>query len=366
MSEPQQDPSSPAAAQLPSRRAGRTRVLNLIGVALPLAAIAWGIYWFSYSRFIEDTEDAYVKADNVTVSPKVGGYVEEVFVGDNQLVKKGDALVRLDRRQYQAVQDRATASIASLHADLDRIQALITQEEAQLAQTRAQQQVSRVAARHAEEELKRYAPLGSTGATTEEQLAQLKATRDQADAQLGAADASVKAAQGRLEESRAQLEGTRAQVKAAEADLRRSKLDLDDTVLRSTLDGRVGDRGVRVGQLVQPGTRMMTIVPVSDLYVVANFKETQLGRMRVGQPVRLRVDALPDLELRGHIESFAPGTGSEFALLPPENATGNFTKIVQRVPVRIRLEKTELPPTMVPGMSVRTEVDTRADGASHG
>ena len=174
----------------------------------------------------------------------------------------------------------------------------------------------------------------------------------------------------------AQVAQTQAQLKSAEAALRQSHLDVDDTIVRAGLDGRVGDSTVRVGQFAQPGTRLMTIVPIQAIYLVANFKETQIGRMRAGQPVTLHVDALPDLVVHGTVESFSPGTGAQFALLPSENATGNFTKIVQRVPVRIRVEAdARLRERLLPGLSVTTEVDTRASagaraadagGATHG
>jgi membrane fusion protein (multidrug efflux system) len=327
------------------RASRRTRTLFVLAAAATAAAVTWGGWWTVYGRFQENTEDAYIKADSMTVSPKVGGYVEAVYVQDNQWVKKGTPLVRLDNRQYQAAQDKADATIAASKADVDRAQADIEAQQAQLA-------AARVNAAHAADEWKRYAPLAVSGAATDEKLAELKNSRDQT-----AAD--VLAAQGRLASSQAQIIASRAQLKVAQADMRRSKLDLGDTVLYSAMDGKIGDRGVRVGQLVQPGTRLMTVVPMDRLYIVANFKETQIGRMRIGQPVRIRVDALSDSIIHGRVDSFSPGTGSEFALLPPENATGNFTKIVQRVPVRIRLEGVGRDTPLMPGLSVTVEVDTR-------
>ncbi|HEX7690603.1 MAG TPA: HlyD family secretion protein, partial [Burkholderiaceae bacterium] len=186
-------------------------------------------------------------------------------------------------------------------------------------------------------------------------------TQAQAEASLREDEAAVKSARGRLASSAAQAAQAEAQVKAGEASLRQSGLEVDDTVVRAAIDGRIGDSTVRVGQFVQPGTRLMTVVPVQQVYLVANFKETQIARMRAGQPVTVRVDALPGVDLHGVVESFSPGTGSQFALLPPENATGNFTKIVQRVPVRVRLEAPpEARERLVPGLSVTAEVDTRS------
>ncbi len=325
--------------------------------------------WWRVGRFIESTDDAYLKADSVTVAPKVVGYVTEVFVQPNQAVKRGDPLVRLDRRQYEAMLAQAQATIEARKADIQRAEADILQQKAQLAQARAQVQSASVALVHAQQEVDRFAPLVSTGATTEERLADLRNTRDQAKATLAANQAAEAAAVSKIKSTEAQVAQSRAQVQAADAARSQTHLDVDDTVVRAAIDGRVGDSTVRVGQLVQPGTRLMTLVPVQEVYLVANFKETQIGRMRAGQPVTLHVDALPDLPLQGEVESFSPGTGAQFALLPSENATGNFTKIVQRVPVRIRVQAdAAVRERLLPGLSVTTEVDTRngASGDQHG
>jgi len=359
-------PQQIATATSPRKFAGRTRVLIPLGLLLGVAALGFGGYWFVNGRFLVSTEDAYIQAESVAIAPKVGGYVDTVLVADNQMVKKGDVLVRLDHVQYLAALDKAHADIGNLHAGEDRIRAQIKQQEALLMQAEAQQKIAHLALQYATTESSRYRPLASSGASTDEHLAQLENTRDQAQVQLRVSDAAVKAASGRIEESKAELAAMNAQIEGAQAQGRRSQQDVDDTVLRSPIDGKVGDRGVRMGQLVQPGTRLMSIVPVTQLYVAANFKETQLGVMRVGQPATLTVDALPDVHLQGTIESFAPGTGSEFALLPPENATGNFTKIVQRIPVRIRFNTAEMPQSILPGMSVHVEVDTRTGAPSHG
>ena len=218
-----------------------------------------------------------------------------------------------------------------------------------------------MSAQHARDEVQRYAPLAATGAETSERLAELTSTRDQALATLAANTAAVDAAETQIAATTAQIAQARAQLAAAEASARQAHLDLQDTVVRSALAGKVGDRSVRVGQYVQPGTRMLSVVPVQSTYLTANFKETQVGRMRVGQPVILHVDALPGTDLHGVVDSFAPGTGAQFALLPPENATGNFTKIVQRIPVRIRIETgPETRSVLLPGLSVTADVDTRS------
>ena len=357
-------PGIPVADASDEKNSRRTRIVALIAVVV-LAAAAWGLRWWFVGRYIQSTDDAYLRADSVIVAPKISGYVTEVFVADNESVTAGQPLVRLDSRQYDAILEQATAAIAARKADIARGEAELKQQQATIAQARAQLEGAKVAQAHAEEQLKRYEPLVTTGAETEERLAELRNARSQAVATVAADAAALEAAERQPATTQAQIEQARAQLAAAEASKRESELDVQDAVVRSTLAGRVGDRTVRVGQFAQPGTRLMTIVPVQDVYLVANFKETQIGRMRVGQTAAISVDALPGQELRGTVESFSPGTGSQFALLPPENATGNFTKIVQRVPVRIHLEQTpELRKVLLPGLSVTVHVDTRTQGTS--
>ncbi|WP_082621945.1 HlyD family secretion protein [Bordetella sp. N] len=353
--------AAPAPAASRPRAPSRKRAILLAGAGLVvLAGAAWIGHWWVVGRYFESTDDAYLQADAVTVAPKISGYVAEVYVADNQTVKVGDPLLRLDDGTYRAMLDQSRATEAAREADLTRAQAELRQQQASLEQTQAQQRVARLNAQHAEDEVRRYRPLAASGAETSERLANLVNTRDQAQATLAANTAGVAAAQAQLAVTAAQIDQARAQLEAARASARQSNLDLQDTVVRASQPGRVGDRSVRVGQYVQPGTRAMTVVPTQNVYLVANFKETQIGRMRINQPVTLRVDALSGTELHGVVDSFAPGTGSQFALLPPENATGNFTKIVQRVPVRIRIDTG--PATrgvLLPGLSVTAEVDTR-------
>ena len=356
---PHEVPQDSAAS--PTRRSGKRLILVVLGIIALILAGIWLARWWTVGRFIESTDDAYLQADSVTVAPKVSGYVTDVYVGDNATVKAGDPLVRLDTRQYQVSLDQAQATIAARAADIQRAQADILQQHANIEQAKAQQQVARVSAQHARDEVQRYAPLAATGAETSERLSELTSTRDQAVATLAANTAAVDAAETQIAATTAQIAQARAQLEAAEASARQAHLDLQDTVVRSVLAGKVGDRSVRVGQYVQPGTRMLSVVPVQSTYLTANFKETQVGHMRVGQPVVLHVDALPGTDLHGVVDSFAPGTGAQFALLPPENATGNFTKIVQRIPVRIRIETgPETRSVLLPGLSVTADVDTRS------
>ncbi|MDR5805775.1 HlyD family secretion protein [Caballeronia sp. LZ001] len=344
-----------------TRKPSRKGVLIVVGIVAVVVGIAWGVRWWTVGRFIETTDDAYLKADSVTVAPKVSGYVTEVLVADNQTVAAGAPVARLDTRQYQAQLDQAKATLDARAADILRAEAEVKQQQANAEQAKAQAEVSRVSLRQAEADVRRYEPLAASGAETAERLANLVSTRDQARATLAANLAAARSASTQIGATEAQIVQAKAQMEAAQAQLDQSSLDVHDTTLYSPLAGRVGDRSVRVGQYVQPGTRLMTIVPVEALYLEANFKETQVGRMRVGQPATLHVDAIKRADLHGVVESFSPGTGAQFALLPPENATGNFTKIVQRVPVRIRVDTgPQTRKVLLPGLSVTVDVDTRS------
>ncbi|QET05804.1 MULTISPECIES: HlyD family secretion protein [Cupriavidus] len=374
-------PSVPAssvdtpAKAAPARASGRRRFLIVAGVVVLVAAAVYGVRWWTYGRFIESTDDAYLQADSMAVAPKVTGYVAEVYVRDNQQVTVGQPLVRLDNRQYQAAFDEAQATVNARQADVARAEADLAQQKARIAQAGAQVEGARADATYAASQVARYAPLVKSGAETEERSAELRNAQTRATTTLNANEASLKVEQTQVTTLQARLQQAHAQLEVAEASARQARLDLDDTVVRATQAGRVGDRGVRVGQLVQPGTRLLTVVPVQELYLTANFKETQVGRMRAGQTVTIHVDALPGEPLHGTVDSLSPGTGSQFALLPAQNATGNFTKIVQRVPVRIHVDvPNDARPVLVPGLSVVVDVDTRAHessttaatGAAHG
>ncbi len=361
------DASKDSAAK-PARRSKVRQFLLPVGVVVLIAAVIALAYWWVVGRFMQSTDDAYLQADSVTIAPKISGYVTDVYVGDNVAVKAGDPLVRLDNRQYQAALNQAQATVDARQADILRAQAGIQQQRAAIEQAKAQQLAAQISSRHADDEVRRYGPLATTGAESGDQLSVLVSNRDQARATLAADTAAVDQAQAKIADLTAQIAQARAQLEAAQASAQQSRLDLQDTVVRSTLAGRVGDRTVRVGQYAQPGTRMMTVVPVQSVYLTANFKETQIGQMRAGQHASVHVDALPDADLHGVVDSFAPGTGSQFALLPPENATGNFTKIVQRVPVRIRVDTDDQArKLLVPGLSVTVDVDTRSahDDSQH-
>ncbi|MXP26731.1 biotin/lipoyl-binding protein [Altererythrobacter indicus] len=330
-------------------------------VVLVIAGIAWFVHYQTVGKYMQSTDDAFVQADSVTISPKISGYVEEVLVKDNQFVKKGDPLVRIDPRDYRAQAQQAQAQIDVAKANANAIRAQIGEQQAAIQQAQAQLAKARADLSFARSEVARYEPLVATGAEPKQTLNQRRNQADQAQAAVANAAAGVEAAKRRLNTLNAQVTQAQAQGEANVAQLDEAEVNVNSTILQSSIDGRVGNKTVRVGQFVQPALRLMSIVPNTGLYVTANFKETQVALMRPGQPVTIEVDALNDIELHGKVASFSPGTGAEFSLLPPENATGNFTKIVQRIPVRIFIDASpETQKLLVPGMSVTVSVDTRS------
>lgn len=341
---------------------GRVRLVLLgVGIVALIAIAIWFVHYQTTGKYMQSTSDAYIQADAVTVSPKVSGYVDRVFVADNQQVRAGQPLLQIDARDYRAQAAQFQAQIDVSEANARGVRAQIAEQQAAVDRARAELAAAQTNAAFADGEVARYAPLAASGAETGEKLASLQNQARQAHAEVRSDAAALTSAERRIGSLNAQVNQARSQGEASRAQLAAANVNLGSTIIRASIDGRVGDKTVRVGQFVQAGTRTMSVVPVSQLYVSANFKETQLGLMRPGQPVRLDVDALPGVEIRGHVESFSPGTGAQFSLLPPTNATGNFTKIVQRVPVRIAIDAgPDARAALLPGMSVEATVDTRS------
>jgi membrane fusion protein (multidrug efflux system) len=367
--------ASPQISSTPHRKAAKPAgqailqqprvrlVLGLVGLAALLLSGGAYAHWSLFGRFQQATNDAYLQADQVTVAPKISGYVAKVLVADNEEVAAGQPLVEIDPVDVQDRLLQTNAQAAKAGAAIEQIKAQVAVQQAQLIQARAQSDAATAADRFALAEVQRYTPLAKSGADSRERIEQLAADAARARAQLQSADAGLMAAQRQLAALRASLKAAEADQKAANAAAHQAGHDADSAVIRAAIDGRVGDRSVRQGQFVAPGVKLLSIVPVQRVYLVANFKETQIGKMRVGQPVRVKLDALPDRAIEGVVDSFAPGTGAQFALIPPSNATGNFTKIVQRVPVRIRLTPpADLKGLLTPGLSAEVEVDTRPRG----
>ena len=349
---------------MPPENPGSRRRLRIILILLGLAVVLGGGWWYyrheTYGQYMQSTDNAYIAADSVVVSSKVAGFVEEVFVQENEQVAQGASLVQLDLRDYRAQAQQARAQIDATLAGADTIRSQIAEQDAAIRQAKSQLSAARAAVDLANEQVARYRPLAATGAEPREKLDQYEAQARQARAELASAQAAVSAAGARRSTLFEQIGQTQAQAEAARAQLEAADLTIESTLLRASKAGRIGDLSARVGQFVQPGQRLMTVVPVDAIYVTANFKETQVGLIRPGQRVQLEIDALPDLEIAGRVDSISPGTGAQFSILPPENATGNFTKIVQRIPVRIAIEASpEVRRLLVPGMSVVAVVDTR-------
>ncbi|WP_287978903.1 HlyD family secretion protein [Sphingomonas sp.] len=342
------------------RLSGRAKVILLALLAIVVVVgIVWYLRYESRGKFLQNTNDATIQADAVTVAPKVSGYVAEVMVGDNQDVKAGQPLVRIDPRTYRAQAAQAEAQIAQARASADAARASINEQYATIAQAQAQLDSARIKAAHDAAEVARYQPLAASGAETREQLSQLELAARQSAEAVRVQAAAVAMQRRRVASFAAQLRQGQAQAQGAQAQLASVNVDVGSTLIRAATDGRIGDKTVTVGQFVQAGTRLMSVVPLDKLYVTANFKETQLALMRPGQPATIKVDALDGIELKGQVQSVSPGTGAQFSLIPPQNATGNFTKIVQRVPVRIAIEASpDARRLLVPGLSVTVTVDT--------
>ncbi|WP_415914430.1 HlyD family secretion protein [Paraburkholderia sp. J67] len=338
-----------------------------------LALMAYGWHWWRVARFIESTDDAYIRADVVTVSPRVSGYVTRVAVDDDQRVRRGDLLVALDDRDFRAKAAAADAAVATAQAALQEaeaatqtIDAQIVQQASTIAQAQADAQAARAEATRRDADSQRYHALLADEAASGQRWEAALADAQKARAQLAHAQAAVReqyaerdVLQRRGAQSRAAIDAARARLAAAQAQRELARLDLEHTQIRATRDGVIGQRGVRAGQYVEAGTPLLAVVPLGEVYVVANFKETQLASMRAGERVELDIDTYSGRPLHGRVSGVAPGSGAEFALLPPDNATGNFTKIVQRVPVKIALDPLPHDVVLRPGMSVIAHVDTR-------
>ncbi len=352
--------SSPRAP----RRWGKRLALVVVGMLLLGAAGAYGWQWWTVGRFFEETEDAYTAADTVAVSPRVGGQVIEVLVRDNQRVEAGQLLARLDDADLIVAQRVAAADLQSAEADVAGLTAQIALLPSAVEQAEADITAGEAQVAFAQAEARRYQDLLRTGSGTVQRSQQADADIKGRQAALARSRAALAAAHGQTAVLAASRQRAQAQADRARAAVQQAGLNLGYARITAPVAGAVGDRAVRLGQTVAAGTRLLDVVPVGrDLYVIANFKETQLAHMSAGEQVQVRADILPGIVLHGRVNSLAPGSGSIFALLPPENATGNFTKVVQRVPVRIMLDTSDVPADVLerlrPGLSVIASVDMR-------
>jgi len=344
----------------PSRQAIRRAALAL-AVALGVAAAAdFGHYYLTTGLYLETTDDAYVKADSTIIAPKVSGYIAEVLVSDNEPVKVGQILARIDDRDFKTALKQAQADVAASEAAVKNLNAQIELQEPLIQQQAAEVDATEANLKFAQEERTRYDGLMKSGSGTVQRAQQTDAALRSQTAQLQQGKAGLIAANKKIEVLSTQRAQAVAQLDHARAVEQQAALNLSYTQITAPVDGTVGARSLRVGQYVQAGTQLMAVVPLDAVYVVANFKETQLTHVRSGQPVELYVDSFQSTTLKGHVDSLSPASGLEFALLPPDNATGNFTKIVQRVPVKIVLDDQSLKGLLRPGMSAVPTINTKS------
>ena len=306
------------------------------------------------------TDNAYLRGDVTSLAPKVLGYVTAVEVQDNQPVQAGDLLFRIDDRDYRARLAQAVANIEAAQARLTNVDAETQLQHALIRQAEAQRLACVAEMNLAHKASDRRRELIRTNAVSQAQVDESDAALSKAEAAVAAAVATIEAQKQRIAVLASQREAAVAAVAQAEAARDLAQIDLDNTVVRAPVDGVIGNRQVRVGRLVAPGAALLDIVPVRNVWVVANFKETQVEHIRPGQRVRIIVDGYSHTSLDGVVDSFAPGSGSAFSMLPSDNATGNFVRVVQRVPVKIRFTNNPLPGRLVPGLSARVDIDRRS------
>lgn len=353
----------PEAAFVPPRnRAGFIKKAALIAALLAggSAAVYYGYDYAAHGRYLESTDDAYVKADYTTIAPKIAGYITDVLVQDNEHVTAGQVLARIDDRDFRAALAQADAEVDAAEAAIRNLDAQIALQQAIISQAQAAVEAAQATLTFADEDSERYRQLLKTGSGTVQRAQQTESIRGQASAQLQRDQAGLVAARKKIDVLKTERDQAAAQLERSQAQAKQAQLNVSYTVITAPVDGNVGARTLRVGQFVAPGTQLMAVVPLHATYIVANFKETQLTSVRGGQPVIVRVDAFPDAKLTGHVDSLSPASGLEFSLLPPDNATGNFTKIVQRVPVKITLDDSSLTGLLRAGMSVEPTIDTKA------
>ena len=369
-------PTPPPAANAPalSAASGTDRTRRLSGrkiafgalAALAVGGAAWfGYDWWTVGRFTVSTDDAYVEAYNTTLAAKVPGYVARVLVTDNSRVHTGDVIATIDDGDYRLAADSAREKVATQQSTISRIGHQIEAQEAAVAQAKAQLASAQAAMTRTQLELDRQTMLAAKDFASHQTLEQAQQNRDQAAAGVRSAQAAIESAIANVAVLKGQQQeaiDTLAELKTA---LAKAERDQSFTVIRAPIDGVIGNRAIQVGDYLQPGQRIASLVPLDNVYVDANFKETQLARLRPGQAVSIAVDALPEHDIKGSIDSLSPASGAVFSLLPPDNATGNFTKIVQRLPVRIQVpEAVAAKGLLRPGMSVVVRVNTKEDAVA--
>src|SRR5580704_4457795 len=348
-------------------RAGETRArfwrrhpfAVVLGLLVCAVAAAGGCLYWDYVEHFESTDDSFIAARQFAIQPKVSGYITAVPVTDNQHVASGDVIARIDDRDYRNALDQAQAQVAAAQASIENIDAQTTVQQAQINANQAQVDQAQATLVFGQEQATRYQQLAQTGGASVQNAQQYTSQLHQQEAALKSAQATLQLAQRQIESLKAQRDSAVANLAQAEAQRDQAQLNLSYTVVTADQAGRVVSLTAAVGQFAQAGTTLTMFVP-DEIWVTANFKETQLDAMRPGQPVTLTIDAYPDRTIHGHVASVQAGSGPAFSLLPPENATGNWVKIVQRVPVKIIMDDPPADVALGPGMSVETTVRVNA------
>jgi membrane fusion protein, multidrug efflux system len=361
------EPNAPASASQTepvSSAAPRSSLRRMLVAGASLAALGataylgWE-YWTVWS-FQVATDDAYVQADNTTIAPRVSGYLTQVLVNDNERVKAGQVLASIDDRDFKVALAQAKADVEAAKAALANKEASLDAQQSVIDSAKATIDVDKANETFAEQDNERYSHLATTGYGSVQNAQQAEARILAARASIARDTAALVNAQKQIDILKAQVGQAKAALLHDEAVEDQAQLNLSYTTVVSPIDGVIGNRTLRVGQYVQAGTQLMAVVPMSAAYIVANFKETQLEHVRAGQAVNVEVDTFPGVEIPAHVDSLAPASGQQFALLPPDNATGNFTKIVQRIPVKITLDPgSPLAGELRPGMSVYPTIETK-------
>jgi membrane fusion protein, multidrug efflux system len=339
------------------------KIIRIVAVVVVVGIGVWACSTMVGSSNSESTNDAYVEADFTLVAPRIAGQISDVFVDDNQLVKAGQLLVRIDDRDFRAALMSAQADVGAAKASVANFDAEIARQPSLVEQAQATLRSDDAALEFARANASRYQNLSDAGAgTTQEQQHAASSLAEQL-AQQAHDRAALTTTQQNLDVLRTQRDKTASALARAEAALEQAKLNLSYTEIHAPVDGKVGRRSARVGAFVTPGAPVLAIVPLSEAYVVANFQENQITNMRPGESVRIKVDSFPGVVIQGHVNSLAPATGLSFAPIAPDNATGNFTKVVQRVPVKISIDHgQQATSSLSVGLSVEAEVAVSQHG----
>ena len=354
------------ATAAPTRADRRLRLRRLALAASLLALASGGAWyakeWWTAGRFIESTDDAYVGGNITPLAPHIDAFIERILVADNEHVHAGQVLIELDRRDYQAALDHAEAALAARQAAAESLRAQYALQQAAIRQQRSDIAAKAAQAAFATQDAVRYRALAQTRYGSRQNEERATALEQESRATVAAAEAALQAAQEKLKVLAAEIAEAGAAAAQAQSDLRTAQLNLGYCAIRSPIDGYVGNRAAQVGAYASKGGYLISVAPAQGLWVDANFKEDQLAHMAAGEPATVTADLLPGHAFRGHVASLAPGTGAVFSVIPPENATGNFTKIVQRVPVRIVLDAGDPELKLLrPGLSTDVRVDTRGE-----